>query len=146
MIKYFKNENGHFVCPTCGVIKEKQNSMHYHMKKHLEELNYVCKVCNKGFLQKQTLEQHVRVRHPDKNTTKHACPFDCDFTANSKGNCIIHMIRIHFNEKIKDIMLKDAKTITCTNCITEFNSSGSFYYHCKDCLTFNEEETKKFEL
>ena len=44
---YQKNEDGNFVCPDCGVIKKRQNSMHYHMKKHLDELDHICKICKK---------------------------------------------------------------------------------------------------
>ena len=151
MIKYFKNEDGHFVCPDCGAIKEKQNSMHYHMKKHLEELNHVCKICKKAFLQKQTLDQHIRARHPEinKEEKKYACPFDdCEFTAFAKGNCVIHIIRVHFQEEVKEIMItnEDNKTSTCDICSKEFNSLCSFYYHCKDCLTIDPSDTKVKKL
>ena len=150
MIKYYKNEDGHFVCPDCGAVKEKQNSMHYHMKKHMEELNHVCKVCKKAFLQKQTLDQHVRARHPStKEEKKFTCPFDdCTFAAYAKGNCVIHMIRVHFQDEVKDIMTadEDNKMITCKVCDKEFNSSCSFYYHCKDCLIVDKTDKKFKEL
>ena len=152
-IKYFKNEEGNFVCPECGAVKTRQNSMHYHMKKHMEELNHVCKACNKGFLQKQTLEMHIRSKHPEllkkeeekEQGRKFECPFDdCSFRALTKGNCIIHCLRVHFQEEIKEIMdvHADTKTIVCTECDKEFYSSCSFYYHCKDCLTFDESDEK----
>ena len=108
-IKYTKNENGDFVCPDCGVIKKRQNSMHYHMKKHMEELNHVCKVCNKGFLQKQTLDLHMKSKHSElikDSEKKFTCPFDgCEFAALTKGNCIIHCLRVHCQEEIKEIIL-----------------------------------------
>ena len=64
-ITYHKNSDGDFVCPHCGVIKKRQNSMHYHMKKHMDDLQHVCKLCKKGFLQKQTLDLHIRSKHPE---------------------------------------------------------------------------------
>ena len=141
-LTYIKNEHGHFVCPDCNVVKTRQNSMHYHMKKHMEELNHVCKECKKGFLQKQTLDLHIRSKHPELDTNpeeikKFACPFDnCDFRALTKGNCVIHCLRVHFQEEMKLLMKVDQETknISCTKCDTEFQSSCSFYYHCKNCI------------
>lgn len=139
-ITYFKNEDGHFVCPDCNVVKKRQNSMHYHMKKHLEELDHVCKVCKKGFLQKQTLDLHMRSKHPEQleqKQTRFSCPFDnCEFSAITKGNCVIHCLRVHYQEEINEYMIIDDETkiIYCTGCDDTFTSSGSFYYHCKKCL------------
>ena len=45
-IRYIKNDDGNFVCQHCGAIKTRQNSMHYHIKKHMEELDHICKICN----------------------------------------------------------------------------------------------------
>lgn len=137
-ITYHKNADGHFVCPECHVVKKRQNSMHYHMKKHMEELNHVCKVCNKGFLQKQTLDLHLRSKHPEdveEEVKRFACPFDgCDFHALTKGNCVIHCLRIHFPEQMKERMHVSEKVIHCNGCDTDFQSSCSFYYHCKNCM------------
>lgn len=141
-ITYVRNQDGHFVCPHCNVVKQRQNSMHYHMKKHLEELDHVCRSCNKGFLQKQTLDLHIRSKHPEllveeKPSTTYTCPFDqCSFTAMTKGNCIIHCLRIHFQDEIKDIMKANTedKTTTCRTCNVTFQSSSAFYYHCKSCI------------
>jgi Zn finger protein HypA/HybF involved in hydrogenase expression len=141
-LTYIKNEEGQFVCPDCHVVKTRQNSMHYHMKKHLEELNHVCKACKKGFLQKQTLDLHIRSKHPELQeengeTKKYACPSDgCDFRALTKGNCIIHCLRVHYQNEIKDRMIvnEETKQIMCKDCQHTFQSSCSFYYHCKKCL------------
>ena len=150
-LTYIKNENGHFVCPECNVVKTRQNSMHYHMKKHMEELNHVCKVCKKGFLQKQTLDLHIRSKHPELDTNpeeskKFSCPFDgCEFRALTKGNCVIHCLRVHFQEEMKLLMKvnQEKKSISCTKCSTEFQSSCSFYYHCKNCI--ETEKDVKFQ-
>lgn len=148
---YIKNDDGNFVCPDCGVIKKRQNSMHYHMKKHQDELNHICKACKKGFLQKQTLDLHIRSKHPEllkqesEPLKRFKCPMDdCNFTALTKGNCVIHCLRIHFQEEMKEIMKvhNDTKTITCGECDTEFHNSCGFYYHCKDCIVFNQEDDK----
>jgi len=145
-IEYFKNEDGNFVCPDCGAIKKRQNSMHYHMKKHMEELNHVCKACKKGFLQKQTLDLHMRSKHSElikDEEKKFKCPFDkCEFAALTKGNCIIHCLRVHCQAEIKQIMEVDneSKTIHCGECDKTFSSSCGFYYHAKGCLEFKDQE------
>lgn len=144
---YYKNENGDFICQDCGVTKRRQNSMHYHMKKHLEELEYKCKTCNKQFLQKQTLDLHNRSKHPEllQTNTKYECPLDnCEFNALTKGNLIIHILRLHFQDEISAIMMNDQerKVITCYSCEKEFNSSCGFYYHCKGCISFDEDDDK----
>lgn len=148
-LTYIKNENGHFVCPDCNVVKTRQNSMHYHMKKHLEELSHVCKACKKGFLQKQTLDLHIRSKHPElqeEEVKKYACPFDgCEFAALTKGNCVIHCLRVHFQKEMKARMKVNAETksFSCTECNLEFQSSCSFYYHCKKCI--ETEKDAKFQ-
>lgn len=154
-LKYTKNDNGEFVCPDCGITKKNQSTMHYHMKKHEEQLTHVCKSCKKGFLQKQTLDLHIRSKHPDlvkddNSDKKFKCPFDnCEFSALTKGNCIIHCLRVHFQDEINNIMVKDNETkmIYCNECDKEFSSSCAFYYHCKGCLDFNKSDAKykKFE-
>jgi hypothetical protein len=148
-LTYTKNEEGLFVCPHCDYKKSNQSSMHYHMKKHEEQLSHICKTCKKGFLQKQTLDLHIRSKHPELVKTtdcrKFTCPFeDCNFTSMTKGNCVIHCLRIHFQEEIREIMNVDqeTKTIECTECNQEFNSSCSFYYHAKQCLPMNKNDEK----
>ena len=145
---YTKNGDGHFVCPTCDAVKKRQNSMHYHMKKHLEESHHVCATCKKGFLQKQTLDLHIRSKHPEllkDQKIKITCPFDdCQFNALTKGNLIIHILRLHFHDEIETIMQQDEETklITCDGCDKTFQSSCSFYYHCKGCITFDKTSAK----
>jgi KRAB domain-containing zinc finger protein len=151
-LTYTKNEEGLFVCPHCDYKKSNQSTMHYHMKKHEEQLSHICKTCKKGFLQKQTLDLHIRSKHPEVkpvDAKKFTCPFDgCTFTSLTKGNCIIHCLRIHFQEEIRNMMEihDDTKTIECKECKNEFQSSSSFYYHAKQCLPFDKTSTKYTKL
>lgn len=151
-IKYTKNADGHYVCPDCGVVKKNQNTMHYHMKKHQQELDHVCTVCHKGFLQKQTLDLHMRSKHPEmkeEEEKKFSCPIDgCAFKALTKGNCVIHCLRVHFREEIEEMMEThaDTKTFTCNDCGKDFYSSCSFYYHCKDCMILDNDDEKHMKF
>jgi hypothetical protein len=157
-LKYTKDEDGNFVCPHpgCGFTKRNQSTLHYHMKKHEEQLDHICKTCKKGFLQKQNLDLHIRSKHPevikDASTSekKFKCPFDnCEFSTLTKGNCVIHCLRVHFQDEINNMMTKDNETkmIYCNECDKEFSSSCAFYYHCKSCLSFdkNDDKYKKLE-
>ncbi len=153
-LTYTKNDKGQFVCPHCGITKDKQNTMHYHMRKHEEEPSHTCKVCKKGFLQKQTLDMHMKSRHPeistDETSKKFKCPFDkCEFSALTKGNCVTHCLRVHFQEEIKKIMTvdEDTKEIECDECNETFSSSTAFYYHCKKCINISlSDDSPKIKL
>lgn len=155
-LKYVKNDEGNFVCPDCGAVKRNQSTMFYHMKKHEEELTHTCKACKKGFLQRQTLDLHIRSKHPEllkqsdtDANKKFRCPFNtCEFAALTKGNTVIHCLRVHFQDEIDNLMIKnsDTKTISCIECQKEFNSSSAFFYHCKTCLNLGENNEKYQKL
>ena len=135
--KYIRNEDGHFVCPTCGVVKEKQNTMYYHMKRHETELPYNCKHCKKGFLQKQTLDLHIKSKHSGNVAKAFECTMEgCEFSAHTKGNCRTHFFRVHCSEEVDELLIHDKEegTIECSVCERTFNSLGLFYYHCGDCI------------
>ena len=149
-IKYTKNTDGYFVCPNCQVTMKNQSSMHYHMKTHLIEMNYECKHCDKSFLQKQSLVVHMRFKHPTeiKEMIAFECPFECDFKSPVKGNCVIHIIRVHFQDELKEIMhpQADTKMIFCSGCDEEFKSNSAFIYHAKKCIDLNEKSEKNMAL
>ena len=146
-MKYTKNEDGEFVCPHCQITTKNQNTMHYHMKKHLNDMKHECKHCDKTFLQKQSLVVHMRFKHSE-SADAFECPFECDFKSPVKGNCVIHIIRVHFQEELRAIteVRADTKTILCTSCNEEFKSNSAFIYHCKRCLDLSEDTEKNEAL
>lgn len=133
---------------------QRQNSMHYHMKKHLEgpdAPNHTCPTCHKTFLQKQTLDLHLRTKHAEVDIQPPAfsCPIPgCDFQAHTKGNCVIHCLRVHFQEEITPLLriLPDRRVYACLHCQSEFQSTTSFYYHIKNCITFDQTTPKYAQL
>lgn len=149
-LTYIRTPEGTFICPTCGVVKQRQNSMHYHMKKHLEDPNHTCEYCNKTFLQKQTLELHRRSKHSeqlleDETPPTFSCPFrECDFQSHTKGNCVIHCLRVHFHEEITPHLqiIQDRRIYSCLHCRNEYQSATAFYYHVKNCITFDRTTPK----
>ncbi len=77
----------------------------------------------------------------------HCCPFSgCDFKALSKGNCRIHIFRVHYATESHSYFEDDA----CTLCDTQFNSSTHYYYHIGPCMrahtnhTFNDIGVEKY--
>jgi hypothetical protein len=137
-IIYTKNEEGEYICPTCDFTTTKQNTMHYHLKKHNNALNYKCNKCDKAFMQKQALTLHIEAKHSDtpEEKKKFACSFnECEFKALTKANCIIHCMRMHYQEECNAISeVYDDKKIGCTECNKTYASASAFYYHAKGCL------------
>lgn len=152
-LTYHRNERGQFVCPTCGIIKDRQNSMHYHMRKHQEDQAHSCPYCAKSFLQKQTLDLHLRTKHVEQQAEEavvpvFSCPFqDCTFRSHTKGNCVIHCLRVHFQEEITPHLqqVQERRVYSCLHCQHEFQSTTAFYYHIKNCITFDK-TTPKYQL
>lgn len=102
------------------------------------------------FIQKKSLELHIHAKHtpdappkagPPKTLGEalkqrsamqtFACPFpNCKFTALSKGNCRIHIFRMHYATE-SNIYLEDN---SCALCETSFNSTTHYYYHIGPCM------------
>jgi hypothetical protein len=132
-IEYQRNANGDFVCQFCGKVvpKEKQNTMHYHLKKHSGDLPHECGTCGKKFAQKQSLDLHIQWNH-EKDTQIFECPVKgCGFTATTWANRRIHFLRKHCKEEINAIHDENHR---CKACHKTFNSSTAFFYHAGDCI------------
>jgi len=141
--KYIKNEQGHFVCPNCNVVKEKQNTMYYHMLKHEGKLPYECDICKKDFLQKTSLEVHKASKHKistKKDNMYKCCIDNCNFEAVTKANRRIHVIRKHFKNEIDDIMDENNVCLCCKN---QFHSMTAFYYHALGCIKTDDIQAQK---
>ena len=146
---YLKNEAGDYLCPDCGTTKKNQNTMHYHMKKHLlekaEEKPFACTHCAiPAFLTKAALDAHMtrlagRGGHPVPTDALNeiTCPFDgCDFSDINKGNVRTHCMRVHVGDEVRALLDRgEAKDIKCKNCSLDFNNIGSFYYHSIGCVS-----------
>lgn len=69
-IEYKKNEAGLFVCTHKGCTKtfSRQNTMYYHVKRHMNEFSFKCTECDKGFIQKSAFLHHMAAVHPGNDT------------------------------------------------------------------------------
>jgi hypothetical protein len=135
---YQKNAAGEFVCEKCGVTKKRQNTMHYHMKKHEDKLPYECKHCKKQFLQAASLQIHINAMHTREEKKMLSCPC-CEFSTMTKANRIIHFIRHHCTDEEKAAACeeKDGKYI-CKGCNKTCNSNTAFQYHVAGCIKIND--------
>jgi hypothetical protein len=156
---YTRDDAGHLYCECCG-FKPKAterhpygnpSTMHYHMKKHTNDFPYECSVCKSGFPQKQNLINHMKARHPNhlkEKDTDFKCPMNgCTFRSVTKGNCLVHCARRHFDEIVDSYLeikeVNDVKTHHCLCCVKDFKSPTAFYYHILKCLnTYDLLETK----
>ena len=127
---YIRNDKGEFVCPECNVIKARQNTMFYHMKKHIGEMRHACTEpgCGKAFIQKSGLQQHMMQMHSPENVVPLSCPC-CDHTCKMKANLLIHIGRKHGGDWIPSM---DAGS--CTGCKKLFSSPTAYYYHAVQCF------------
>lgn len=127
-LTYYKNADGHFVCPECNVVKTRQNTMHYHMKKHTGIYEHVCD-CGKEFLHKSGLRQHMLQAHPAPDAAVWNCPC-CDHTSKMKANLVIHIGRKHGAGWIP----KASDDGSCSGCKKSFSSVTAYYYHAVKCF------------
>lgn len=134
VFEYTKNEAGHYVCHHCGVTKEKQNTMHYHLKKHEGTKSHTCSHCDKAFFQKTALDEHIRIQHMNSEPCL-ACPFgDCNKKFQTKGHLRVHVARNHIRDVIDTWICKNKETgsYTCTCCKKDCKSESAILYHVVD--------------
>ena len=137
--QYQKNENGLYVCHVCKETREKQNTMHYHLKKHEGTMPHACPHCEKRFYQKYALDDHVKLRHVTKPATDSSvkCPFDgCTESFTKKEYCRLHIARNHVRPQVDALIekKKDSTLLTCLTCKKECKSFPSILYHVMDHL------------
>lgn len=136
---YQKNELGHYVCPHCNETREKQNTMHYHLKSHEDRLPYKCTHCPMTFKAKYSLKVHIDTQH--EHDTLHKCPIQgCKFKGSpTKSNLLIHFVRIHCKLVANRHLERTEDQYKCTNCDRSMKSLTAFYYHVGLCIEFTDD-------
>jgi hypothetical protein len=122
---YQKDTEGNYVCTICQEVKKNQNTMHYHMKNHEGHLPFQCKTCKKEFLHSQTLALHIAARHSKEQAAHLKCPC-CPYKTLTRANRIIHFMRKHCEEELKQF---STGGLTCPTCNKVCNSNTAFLYH-----------------
>lgn len=136
---YTKNDTGLFVCPHCGETKKNQNTMHYHLKRHDNDMAFACKHCDYKCQFQNTLNLHIAAKHPEtevaKNTPILKCPHTgCTFQTLTHGNRIIHFVRKHCKTETSIILQDTDNGLECRSCKKTFSSSTAFHYHAAHCV------------
>jgi uncharacterized Zn-finger protein len=143
--QYQKNVDGLYVCPSCGVTKERQNTMHYHMKTHEGKLPFQCNHCTKSFLQAYTLEIHKKAQHDKEESRLIKCPMEkCCFKGTvTKSNLLIHFVRKHCQPAVAKILSMNNELYHCSACNKDMKSSTAFYYHALSCIKVEDSTVLK---
>jgi uncharacterized Zn-finger protein len=148
VFEYKKNEAGHYVCGICNVVKEKQNTMHYHLQRHEGKMAYDCKDCQKKFYQKYALDDHIKMHHSEKEPSI-KCPFEnCTEAFHKKEYCRVHMARTHLKEFLEPWINKmaDSKLFSCGYCKKECKSYPAILYHVMDHAKETKDPNLKTKL
>ncbi len=144
--EYVRNEQGFFVCPHCKITKKRQNTMHYHLKKHEGKLPFQCSTCKKEFQFQQSLDLHRLSKHcqnSKEKIPKFKCPSpNCPFESLTEGNLRIHFLRIHCTEDVQRILQHSNDKFCCTACKKSFQSSTAFHYHAASCISIQEKSKR----
>ena len=137
---YQKNADGLYVCSLCGETKNRQNTMHYHMKTHEGRLPYECNFCAKQFLQAYTLEIHKKTQHEREENNLLHCPVEkcCFKGTTTKSNLLIHFTRRHCHKEVEKILQMNDDVYNCKQCGKNMKSSTAFYYHALSCITIED--------
>lgn len=151
---YHRDKYGLLYCHICGfqppvkrvekdgkeILRQNKSTLKYHLDIHKGQLPHVCKVCNKGFLHKNVLENHIQAIHstPDNTITYRCNVPGCDFTSIQKGNLIIHKSRKHCLPIVDDYLIKKERENSvifhCSCCSVDYNSGSNFHHHILKCL------------
>ena len=134
--EYIKNSAGYYVCNICGETREKQNTMHYHLKSHEDHLAYRCNHCKAEFKAKYSLEVHINTQHARIEENLYRCPIDgCKFKGTTaKSNLLIHYVRMHCKDEAESIR----SDLTCKVCEKKSNSLTAFHYHVGSCIKIQD--------
>jgi len=105
--------------------------MFYHIRTHFSTREYACTECDKSFIQKCGLDQHLLQAH-GAGKTLFMCPCPgCEHTSKTKNNTVIHIARKH-----SEAWIPRAETSgenVCGNCSKVCGSATAYYYHATTC-------------
>lgn len=165
-VEYTKNAEGHFVCSHEGCNKTfaRQNTMYYHIKRHLNQFSYKCTECDKGFIQKSAFLHHMAAVHPGNDTVsigmsdvieskqqrqQQQQPSDCtDPVTITENDCNRSNNTIEEKAANTDIKIKnpyDGQSFSCPCCDhkTKTKANALVHYarlHAKDWIpTYNKD-------
>ena len=107
-------ENKKFQCEVCDKYFVKKGTLRDHMNIHTKEKQYKCLICGKLFHRKRSIREHVKLHHAGK---KHKCEH-CGKKFATKNTLNRHVM-IHTGEK----------PYQCKSCLKRFARKGYLKIH-----------------
>ena len=134
---YLRTEDGHFRCPHCDFTKERQSTVHMHIRaKHMGAFKHKCEHCEYETSTQQNLENHIANKHADvleKPAPHVSCPLCDNYHCRTKAQLRSHYLLNHLSNQINTLLVK-TETWGCKVCSESFKSKAAFVYHCVKCL------------
>ena len=140
MFEYIRTADGKYKCPFCDYVKERQTTVHMHIKaKHSETFEFECNFCDYQTNIKQNLDNHMKAKHLDEVNEAIAifeCPKDgCNFACKTKAHLRSHFLLKHLANLVNSFIKKnESENISCVCCKESFKSKPAFTYHIVKCL------------
>jgi hypothetical protein len=137
---YLRTEEGHFRCPHCEFTKERQSTVHMHIRaKHMGAFKHKCQFCDYETSTQQNLENHIANKHVDvlERPAPHvSCPSCDNYQCRTKGQLRSHYLLNHLSKEVNTLLTekKTEKAWGCKVCSEAFKSKAAFVYHSVKCL------------
>lgn len=132
----YEEHGGRIYCdvPGCGYhcSSKKKSTLSMHRRNLHSKPTLPCLHCDKLFVNKTFLNQHIRAHHTDERTIK--CD-QCNFTCKTKGTLLAHVAR-HYNYKRLFKKTWSVSHMQCTGCETMV-SIEAMPYHASKCMGAN---------
>ncbi|XP_050441058.1 zinc finger protein 425-like isoform X2 [Adelges cooleyi] len=87
-VRFVHKKEKNIKCPECGKMYCTGEQLRNHMRRHAGIREFVCQVCNKGFLTRKTMVEHATTVHG--NARKYECSI-CNRAFKAKRTLITHM-------------------------------------------------------
>lgn len=87
-----------YKCSKCLKAYAWKDNLNRHLKIHLEQSDYICKLCNASFLRADVLTKHLQRIHSD-NEREHKCP-QCSCTFIDLRSLKRHVTMSHSKIKV----------------------------------------------
>ena len=125
------NKNSKIKCDECQRQFLSNQSLHYHkLTKHTVDVekSHRCNICDKAFLVKVNLDNHVKFKHSD--TRKFECT-QCSTKFKQRKNLNAHNLRVHGINSRQEDYWQDLKkeTFKCVHCEKIFARNADLRVH-----------------
>jgi hypothetical protein len=144
---YLRTEDGKFRCPHCDFTKERQSTVHMHIRaKHMGAFKHKCEHCDYETSTQQNLENHMGNKHPEqlnKPAPHVSCPSCLTYQCRTKAQLRSHYLLNHLTKEVDAMLEKTETSWNCTTCKECFKSKAAFVYHSVKCLDPSLSEAHK---